>query len=58
MIEMHNLDIIGLEEVDIKDFDITKPFSIEGFKTFFAKEKEGSGAGLQCETQPPQSWPP
>ena len=23
-----------------------------------AKEKEGSGAGLQCGTQPPQSWPP
>ena len=34
-IEEHELDIIGVSEVDIKDFDETKPFSLEGLNTFF-----------------------
>ena len=34
-IEEHDLDIFGVSEVDIKDFDETKLFSLEGFNTFF-----------------------
>ena len=30
-LEEHELDICAVSEVDIKDFDETKPFSIEGF---------------------------
>ena len=38
-IEEHDLDIFGVSEVDIKDFDETKPFSLEGFNTFFLLQR-------------------
>ena len=40
-IEEHELDIIGVSEVDIKDFDETKPFSLEGLNTFFPLQRPG-----------------
>ena len=36
-IEEHDLSIIGLHEVDIEDFDETKPFTIKGYRTYFHK---------------------
>ena len=34
-----NIDILSVSEVDIQYFDEKKPFSIEGYKTFFPLEK-------------------
>ena len=34
-IEELELDIFGVSEVDIKDFDETKQYSLQGFNTFF-----------------------
>jgi hypothetical protein len=41
-IEEHELDICAVSEVDIKDFDETKPFSIEGFNTYFPLQRPGT----------------
>ena len=41
-IEELELDIFGVSEVDIKDFDEKKPFSLEGFNTFFPLQRPGT----------------
>ena len=41
-IQEHNIDIIGVSEVDLIDFDEKKPFKIEGFNTFFPLKRPGS----------------
>ena len=41
MIEQ-NCDIMGVSEVDIEFFDEKKPFSIEGFKSFFPLQRAGT----------------
>ena len=41
-LEEHELDICAVSEVDIKDFDETKPFSIEGFNTYFPLQRPGT----------------
>ena len=41
-IQEHNIDIIGVSEVDLLDFDEKKPFKIEGFNTFFPLKRPGS----------------
>ena len=41
-IEEHDFDIFGVSEVDIKDFDETKPFSLEGYNTFFPLQRPGT----------------
>ena len=37
-----DFDIIGVSECDIQDFDPQKPYSIEGFSTYFPLNREGS----------------
>ena len=37
-----DFDICAVSEVDIKDFDETKPFSIKGFNTHFPPQRPGS----------------
>ena len=41
-IEELNFDICAVSEVDIKDFDEKKPFSIDGFKTYFPLQRPGT----------------
>ena len=41
-IQEYNIDIIGVSEVDLIDFDEKKPFKIEGFNTFFPLKRPGS----------------
>ena len=41
-IEDLELDIFGVSEVDIKDFDETKPYSLQGFNTFFPLQRPGT----------------
>ena len=41
-IEELELDIFGVSEVDIKDFDETKPYSLQGFNTFFFLQCPGT----------------
>ena len=41
-IQENNIDIIGVSEVDLMDFDEKKPFKIEGFNTFFPLKRPGS----------------
>ena len=41
-IREQNYDIFGVSEVDIEDFDEEKPFTIEGFKSFFPLHRPGS----------------
>ena len=41
-IQEQNIDIIGISEVDLLDFDEKKPFKIEGFNTFFPLQCPGS----------------
>ena len=41
-IEELELDIFGVSEVDIKDFDETKPYSLQGFNTFFPPQRPGT----------------
>ena len=36
-----DFDIIGVSECDIEDFDPQKPYSIEGFNTYFPLNREG-----------------
>ena len=37
-----NCDICSFSEVDIEDFDEKKPFSFEGYKTFFPLKRTGT----------------
>ena len=37
-----NCDVCSFSEVDIEDFNEKKPFSIEGFKTFFPLKRTGT----------------
>ena len=41
-IQEYNIDMIGVSEVDLIDFDEKKPFKIEGFNTFFPLKRPGS----------------
>ena len=41
-IQEYNIDIIGVSEVDLIDFDEKRPFKIEGFNTFFPLKRPGS----------------
>ena len=41
-IQEQNCDIIGVSEVDIQDFDEKKPFTLEGYVTYFPLQKIGS----------------
>ena len=41
-IQDQNCDVCSLSEVDIEDFDEKKPFSIEGYKTFFPLKRTGT----------------
>ena len=42
LIQEQSCDVCSLSEVDIVDFDEKKPFSIEGFKTFFPLKRTGT----------------
>ena len=41
-IQEQNCDVCCVSEVDIKDFDERKPFSIKGYKTFFPIQRPGT----------------
>ena len=41
-IQEYNIDVIGVSEVDLIDFDEKRPFKIEGFNTFFPLKRPGS----------------
>ena len=41
-ISEQNCDICSVSEADIEDFDEQKPFSIEGFNTYFPLQRMGS----------------
>ena len=38
-VQEQNIDILGVSEVDLEDFDEKKPFSIKGYDTFFHLER-------------------
>ena len=42
LMQEQNCDVCSFSEVDIEDFNEKKPFSIEGFKTFFPLKRTGS----------------
>jgi len=42
LIQEQSCDICSFSEVDIVDFDEKKPFSMEGFKTFFPLKRTGT----------------
>ena len=42
LMQEQNCDVCSFSEVDIVDFDEKKPFSIEGFKTFFPLKRTGT----------------
>ena len=42
LIKEQSCDVCSFSEVDIVDFDEKKPFSIEGFKTFFPLKRTGT----------------
>ena len=42
LMQEQNCDVCSLSEVDIVDFHEKKPFSIEGFKTFFPLKRTGT----------------
>ena len=39
---MEDCDVCSISEVDIEDFDENKPFSIEGYKTYFPLKRTGT----------------
>ena len=41
-LQEYNIDIIGVSEVDLIDFDEKKHYKIEGFNTFFTLQRPGS----------------
>ena len=41
-IQEQSCDICSLSEVDIRDFDEKRPFSIKGFKTYFPLKRTGT----------------
>ena len=41
-IKTQDCDICGVSEVDIEDFDEKKPYSIEGYNTFFPLQRPGT----------------
>ena len=42
LMQEQNCDVCSFSEVDIEDFNEKKPFSIEGFKTFFPLKRKGT----------------
>ena len=42
LMQEQNCDVCSFSEVDIEDFNEIKPFSIEGFKTFFPLKRTGT----------------
>ena len=42
LMQEQNCDVCSFSEVDIEDFNEKKPFSIEGFKTFFPLKRTGT----------------
>lgn len=54
-IDEHDFDICALSEVDIKDFDETKPFSIDGLKHTFPYRGLEQILNNSCVLQNPTS---
>ena len=45
MIEEEEIDIIGVSETDLKDFDESLPYTLRGFKTFWPLKRSETNMG-------------